>query len=73
MIYDLIFSRADDCYIAVPRGDDNQIHGDLTRFDSGPPSAFYACTGIPKDAVAELLSHYKDKYGHPLNNAKKTK
>jgi len=66
MIYDLIYSHADNMYIAVPRNEFGQVIADLGAFDSRPPSGLYACTGIPTEEINEVLARHKNKYGQPL-------
>ena len=65
-IYDLIYSRADGFYIAVPRDQSGEVTKDLSRFDSCPPSGYYACTGIPTKEINEVLARHKNKHGEPL-------
>ena len=66
VIYDLIYSHADNMYIAVPRNEFGQVTADLGAFDSRPPSGLYACTGIPTKEIVEVLSRHQDKHGRPL-------
>jgi len=65
-IYDLIYSHADNGYIAVPRLDSGKIGTNLSRFDSGPPSGYYACTKIPTSEILEVLQRHRTKWGASL-------